>query len=55
MPVGDLESMALGLKKYLDDPDASRRIGENARRWVLGNATWKIRASQVLDLVEEVR
>ena len=55
VPIGEIESMALGLKKYLDDPDTARRIGENARRWVLANATWKIRASQVLDLVEEVR
>lgn len=55
VPIGDVESMALGLKKFLDDPKTSTTVGQNARRWVLNSATWKIRASQVLDLVEEVR
>jgi glycosyltransferase involved in cell wall biosynthesis len=53
--VGDHHSMALSMKKLLSAPETAQKIGENARRWVLKNATWKIRASQVLDLLEEIR
>ena len=53
--IGDLKSMATSLKKYLDCPDTARKTGARARQWVLDKATWKMRASQVLDLVEEMR
>lgn len=55
IPIGDQKSMAISLKNYLDSPDTTRQSGSMAREWVLNNATWKIRASQVLELVEEVK
>ena len=55
VPIGDLKSMAISLKTYLDSPDTTRKSGSMAREWVVNNATWKIRASQVLELIEEVR
>lgn len=55
IPIGDLKSMAISLKKFLDSPEEAKKRGSLAREWVLNNATWKIRASQVLELVEEVR
>ncbi|MGE4618522.1 MAG: glycosyltransferase family 4 protein [Planctomycetota bacterium] len=53
--VGDHRAMASSMEKLLSTPEASRKLGENARSWVLKNATWKIRASQVLDLLKEIR
>ncbi len=55
IPIGDQKSMAISLKNYLDSPDTTRQSGSMAREWVLNNATWKSRASQVLELVEEVK
>ncbi len=55
VPVGDLHAMSDSIHSLLNDPEAARKTGDCARRWVLKNATWKIRAREILDLVEAVR
>jgi len=53
--VGDLQAMSSSIHSLLSDPEAAKKTGDRARRWVLMNATWKIRAKEILDLVEGVR
>lgn len=55
VPVGDFHAMSSSIHSLLNDPEAAKETGECARRWVLKNATWKIRAREILDLVEAVR
>ena len=55
VPVGDLHAMSSSIHALLNDPEAARKTGDCARRWVLKNATWEIRAREILDLVEAIR
>lgn len=46
---GSSESLATVIAAYLDDPDLRRRMGEEARRWVLAERDWK----QVMTIADE--
>jgi len=47
--------MAHSMDRYLKNPAQAEDVGQKCRSWVLKNATWKIRAQEILQLVEEVR
>lgn len=40
VPPGDVGAMRDAIARLIDDPDARHRIGEQGRRYVLGNRTW---------------
>lgn len=46
---GDAKSLQVELHRLLDDPDLTRRIGEQARDWVVRNRDWKSIATIVAD------
>ena len=39
--------MAKAIQKLLDDPEGTRRLGQNARAFVLGECTWDSRAEEL--------
>ncbi len=55
IPHGDNAAMAHSMDRYLKNPAQAEDVGQKCRSWVLKNATWKIRAQEILQLVEEVR
>ena len=52
---GDTRMFAEGMKKELSRLKVEPNAGDLCRKWVLENATWQMRAQQILAAVESVR
>ena len=52
---GDTRMFAEGMKHELSRLKVEPKAGELCRKWVLENATWQMRAQQILEAVESVR
>ena len=52
---GDTRMFAEGIKKELSRLKVEPNAGDLCRKWVLENATWQMRAQQILAAVESVR
>ncbi len=50
---GDAESLMLGLKTMIDNPEIPRRLGEAARREVVAKYTWKEHTRKIIDKLKE--
>ena len=50
---GDADSLMLGLKTLIDDPDKSKRLGEVARREVVAKYTWKEHTRKIIEKLKE--
>jgi glycosyltransferase involved in cell wall biosynthesis len=50
---GDVESLMLGLKTMIDNPDTSKRLGEAARREVIAKYTWKEHTRKIIEKLKE--
>jgi glycosyltransferase involved in cell wall biosynthesis len=50
---GDAESLMLGLKAMIDDPETSKRLGEAARREVVAKYTWKEHTRKIIEKLKE--
>lgn len=50
---GDTESLMLGLKILIDDPEKSKRLGEAARREVVAKYTWKEHTRKIIEKLKE--
>ena len=50
---GDAESLMLGLKVLIDNPDTSKRLGEAARREVVAKYTWKEHTRKIIEKLKE--
>jgi PEP-CTERM/exosortase A-associated glycosyltransferase len=51
---GDIDSLADALERMVRDPDLCRRLGENAREWVVANRSWQRAAATVVDVYRSV-
>lgn len=51
---GDAESLRRELERYLDDPELMRRMGHQAREWVVQNRDWRQIAPIVADTYAEL-
>ncbi|WP_133249843.1 glycosyltransferase [Brachybacterium endophyticum] len=51
---GSAESLIEQLSHLLDNQDLSRRIGEQARDWVVANRDWTILAQQIAEVYDEL-
>ncbi|MDE0959587.1 MAG: glycosyltransferase family 4 protein [Planctomycetota bacterium] len=52
IPIDDNKQMAISIQHFLDHPEIAQKVGQQSRQWVLENATWKIRARQILTELE---
>ena len=52
IPVGDSKQMATSIHHFLENPQHAQEVGQRARQWVLENATWKIRAAEILEQIK---
>ena len=52
IPVGDSKQMATSIHHFLENPQHAQDVGQRARQWVLENATWKIRAAEILEQIK---
>ncbi|OUU23745.1 MAG: hypothetical protein CBC13_04840 [Planctomycetia bacterium TMED53] len=52
---GNPAEFAKGIQKVLSRLDQQPDLGKKCRDWVLNNATWKMRAQQILKAVEAIR
>ena len=52
---GDTRMFAEGMNHELSRLKVEPKAGELCRKWVLENATWQMRAQQILEAVESVR
>jgi glycosyltransferase involved in cell wall biosynthesis len=50
---GDAETLMLGLKTMIDNPDTSKRLGEAARREVVAKYTWKEHTRKIIEKLKE--
>ena len=50
---GDAESLMLGLKTLIDDPEKNKRLGEAARREVVAKYTWKEHTRKIIEKLKE--
>ena len=50
---GDAESLMLGLKTLIDNPQISKRLGEAARREVVAKYTWKEHTRKIIEKLKE--
>jgi glycosyltransferase involved in cell wall biosynthesis len=50
---GDAESLMLGLKTMIDNPEINRRLGEAARREVVAKYTWKEHTRKIIEKLKE--
>jgi glycosyltransferase involved in cell wall biosynthesis len=50
---GDAESLMLGLKAMIDNPEAGKRLGEAARREVVAKYTWKEHTRKIIEKLKE--
>ncbi|MGB1070919.1 MAG: hypothetical protein ACPG1Z_04560, partial [Planctomycetota bacterium] len=52
---GNTRMFAEGMKNELSRLELEPNTGDLCRKWVLENATWQMRAQQILKAVESVR
>lgn len=50
---GDSESLMLGLKTMIDNPETGKRLGEAARREVVAKYTWKEHTRKIIEKLKE--
>ena len=50
---GDAESLMLGLKTMIDNPEISKRLGHAARREVVAKYTWKEHTRKIIEKLKE--
>jgi glycosyltransferase involved in cell wall biosynthesis len=50
---GDTESLMLGLKILIDNPEIGKRLGEAARREVVAKYTWKEHTRKIIEKLKE--
>jgi glycosyltransferase involved in cell wall biosynthesis len=50
---GDAESLMLGLKTLIDNPQMSKRLGEAAQREVVAKYTWKEHTRKIIEKLKE--
>ena len=50
---GDTESLVLGLKTMIDNPETRKRLGEAARREVVAKYTWKEHTRKIIEKLKE--
>ncbi|MEE9498975.1 MAG: glycosyltransferase family 4 protein, partial [Nitrospinaceae bacterium] len=50
---GDAESLMLGLKTMIDNPEINKRLGEAARREVVAKYTWKEHTRKIIEKLKE--
>ncbi len=50
---GDAESLMLGLKTMIDNPEIGKRLGEAARREVVAKYTWKDHTKKIIEKLKE--
>lgn len=50
---GDAESLMLGLKTLIDNPETSQRLGEAARQEVVAKYTWKEHTRKIIEKLKE--
>ena len=50
---GDADSLMLGLKTMIDNPETSKRLGEAARREVVAKYTWKEHTRKIIEKLKE--
>ena len=50
---GDTESLMLGLKAMIDNPEISKRLGDAARRVVVAKYTWKEHTRKIIEKLKE--
>jgi glycosyltransferase involved in cell wall biosynthesis len=50
---GDAETLMLGLKTMIDNPETSKRLGEAARREVVAKYTWKEHTRKIIEKLKE--
>ncbi len=50
---GDAESLMIGLKTLIDNPQISKRLGEAARREVVAKYTWKEHTRKIIEKLKE--
>jgi glycosyltransferase involved in cell wall biosynthesis len=50
---GDANSLMLGLKAMIDNPEISKRLGETARREVVAKYTWKEHTRKIIKKLKE--
>ncbi|HIA27421.1 MAG TPA: glycosyltransferase family 1 protein, partial [Planctomycetes bacterium] len=50
----DASGLADAMRGVLADPERGKAIGNAAREWVLSNATWKKRVSEILAQIGEL-
>jgi glycosyltransferase involved in cell wall biosynthesis len=51
---GDQQALASALKTALQDPVLRKRLGENAREWVVQKRDWKQLSSKITELYDEL-
>jgi glycosyltransferase involved in cell wall biosynthesis len=52
IPIGDSKQMATSIHHFFENPEHAQDVGQRARQWVLNNATWKIRAAEILEQIK---
>ncbi|MCG8606692.1 glycosyltransferase family 4 protein, partial [bacterium] len=51
---GNRDQLKKALEKLVDDSQLRQSLGENARKWVVENRTWRSTAKQVVDIACEI-